>query len=146
MLKKIVIFFCFCVFAFSQSSFSSPQPSFDNPRKVVYSLYVNDLDTVNQTIGSIYNILKEYPSESLKVVVVVYGKGMRVLKNDYDKDTQARIKSLMQYDVEFIGCKNTMQSMNWTEDDFMDGISYTQAGIVELIERKVDGYIGIVAY
>ncbi|HAC71558.1 MAG TPA: hypothetical protein DCF41_07530, partial [Arcobacter skirrowii] len=111
-----------------------------------YSLYVNDLDTVNQTIGSIYNILKEYPSESLKVVVVVYGKGMRVLKNDYDKDTQARIKSLMQYDVEFIGCKNTMQSMNWTEDDFMDGISYTQAGIVELIERKVDGYIGIVAY
>ncbi|WP_066162298.1 DsrE family protein [Aliarcobacter skirrowii] len=146
MLKKIVIFFCFCVFAFSQSSFGNPQPSFDNPRKVVYSLYVNDLDTVNQTIGSIYNILKEYPSESLKVVVVVYGKGMRVLKNDYDKDTQARIKSLMQYDVEFIGCKNTMQSMNWTEDDFMDGISYTQAGIVELIERKVDGYIGIVAY
>ncbi|AXX84307.1 DsrE family protein [Aliarcobacter skirrowii] len=146
MLKKIVIFFCFFVFAFSQSSFGNPQPSFDNPRKVVYSLYVNDLDTVNQTIGSIYNILKEYPSESLKVVVVVYGKGMRVLKNDYDKDTQARIKSLMQYDVEFIGCKNTMQSMNWTEDDFMDGISYTQAGIVELIERKVDGYIGIVAY
>lgn len=136
----------FFVFAFSQSSFGNPQPSFDNPRKVVYSLYVNDLDTVNQTIGSIYNILKEYPSESLKVVVVVYGKGMRVLKNDYDKDTQARIKSLMQYDVEFIGCKNTMQSMNWTEDDFMDGISYTQAGIVELIERKVDGYIGIVAY
>ena len=52
----------------------------------------------------------------------------------------------MEYDVEFIACKNTMETMKWTEKDFIDGIDYTQAGIVEVIERQVDGYIGITAY
>ena len=146
MIKKIILVVFMAVFSYAQSKFSEPQPSFDNPRKVVYSLYVEDLKTVEHTIGSMYNILKEYPSESLKIVVVAYGKGMRVLKKDYDKKTLERIKSLMEYDVEFIGCKNTMETMKWKESDFIDGISYTQAGIVEVIEKQQDGYIGITAY
>ena len=146
MIKKIILVVFMAVFSYAQSKFSEPQPSFDNPRKVVYSLYVEDLKTVEHTIGSMYNILKEYPSESLKIVVVAYGKGMRVFKKDYDKKTLERIKSLMQYDVEFIGCKNTMETMKWKESDFIDGISFAQAGIVEVIEKQQDGYIGITAY
>lgn len=52
----------------------------------------------------------------------------------------------MEYDVEFIGCKNTMETMHWTKNDFIDGVTYVQAGIVELIERQVKGYIGVLAY
>ena len=146
MIKKFILVLFMAVFSYAQAKFSDPQPSFDNPRKVVYSLYVGDLETVEHTIGSMYNILKEYPAESLKIVVVAYGKGMRVLKKDYDKKTLDRIKSLMEYDVEFIACKNTMETMKWKESDFIDDISFTQAGIVEVIERQVDGYIGITAY
>ena len=146
MIKKFILVLFMAVFSYAQAKFSDPQPSFDNPRKVVYSLYVGDLETVEHTIGSMYNILKEYPAESLKIVVVAYGKGMRVLKKDYDKKTLERIKSLMEYDVEFIGCKNTMETMKWKESDFIDGISFAQAGIVEVIEKQQDGYIGITAY
>lgn len=145
-MRKIFFVLMLSIFAFASSNFSEPKPTFDNPRKVVYSLSVGDIDTVSHTIGSMYNILKEYPSESLKIVVVAYGKGVRSLKKDYDKETLTRIKSLMNYDVEFVVCKNTMETMKWTEDDFIDGVSYTQAGIVEVIERQVDGYIGITAY
>ena len=146
MIKKILLLSLLAMFSFAQTKFSDPQPTFDNPRKVVYSLYVGDLETVNHTIGSMYNILKEYPSESLKIVVVAYGKGLRVLKKDYDANTLNRVKSLMEYDVEFVACKNTMETMKWTEKDFIDGISYTQAGIVEVIEKQQEGYIGITAY
>ena len=146
MIKKFILVVFMAVFSYAQAKFSDPQPSFDNPRKVVYSLYVGDLETVEHTIGSMYNILKEYPAESLKIVVVAYGKGMRVLKKDYDKKTLERIKSLMEYDVEFIGCKNTMETMKWTQDDFIDGIDYVQAGIVEIIERQTAGYIGVTPY
>ena len=146
MIKKFILVLFMAVFSYAQAKFSDPQPSFDNPRKVVYSLYVGDLETVEHTIGSMYNILKEYPAESLKIVVVSYGKGLRALKKDYDKKTLERIKSLMEYDVEFIGCKNTMETMKWKESDFIDGISFTQAGIVEVIEKQQDGYIGITAY
>ena len=146
MFKKIFLVLCMFGFALSETSFSEPKPSFEKPRRVVYSLHTGDVDTVSHTIGSMYNILKEYPAESLKIVVVAYGKGMRVLKKDYDKKTLDRIKSLMEYDVEFIGCKNTMETMKWKESDFIDGISFTQAGIVEVIEKQQDGYIGITAY
>ncbi|MDY3204321.1 MAG: DsrE family protein [Arcobacter sp.] len=146
MIKKILLLSLLAIFSFAESKFSDPQPTFDNPRKVVYSLYVGDLETVNHTIGSMYNILKEYPSESLKIIVVAYGKGLRVLKKDYDANTLNRVKSLMEYDVEFVACKNTMETMKWTEKDFIDGISYTQAGIVEVIEKQQEGYIGITAY
>ncbi|MGE3593680.1 MAG: DsrE family protein [Arcobacter sp.] len=146
MIKKVLLISLLAIFSFAESKFSDPQPTFDNPRKVVYSLYVGDLETVNHTIGSMYNILKEYPSESLKIVVVAYGKGLRVLKKDYDANTLNRVKSLMEYDVEFVACKNTMETMKWTEKDFIDGISYTQAGIVEVNEKQQEGYIGITAY
>jgi uncharacterized protein len=134
------------IFSYGQSKFNDPQPTFENPRKLVINLHVDDLDTVNHTIGSIYNILKEYPSDTLKVAVVLYGKGMRAIKKDYDKNTLTRIKSLMQYDVEFVGCRNTMETMKWKDDDFIDGVEFVQAGIVEVIERQMVGYIGVTPY
>jgi uncharacterized protein len=145
-MKKIILIVLIAVFSYAQSTFSDPQPTFENPRKLVINIHDNDLETVNHNIGTIYNILKEYPSESLKVAVVLYGKGMRVIKKDYDEATLNRIKSLMEYDVEFIACKNTMESMNWTQKDFIDGVEYVQAGIVEVIERQTAGYIGVTPY
>lgn len=131
---------------FSKSTFSDPQPDFDNPRKIVIQLYDSEITKVNHNLSTIYNILKEYPSETLKVVVVAYGNGVRALKKDYDAKTLSRINSLIEYDVEFIVCKNTMETMKWTENDFIEDASFVQAGIVELIERQIDGYIGIIAY
>ncbi len=145
-MKKIIAILLITIFAYAESTFSDPHPTFDEPRKIVIQLYDSELNKINHNLSTIYNILKEYPSESLKVVVVAYGNGMRALKKDYDKNTLTRIESLMEYDVEFIGCRNTMESMKWKDDDFLDDVSFVQAGIVELIERQVAGYIGIIAY
>ena len=145
-MKNIILIVLMAVFSYAQSTFSDPQPTFEKPRKIVINIHDNDLETVNHNIGTIYNILKEYPSETLKVAVVLYGKGMRVIKKDYDAATLNRIKSLMEYDVEFIGCKNTMETMKWTQDDFISGVDYVQAGIVEVIERQNDAYFGITPY
>jgi hypothetical protein len=126
--------------------YSDPQPTFDNPRKWVINLSTNDVETVNHILSSINNVLKEYPQEAMKVAVVAYSSGMRVLKKDYDPHTLKRIKSLIEYDVEFVGCRNTMETMQWTDDDFIEDISYVQAGIAEAIERIVAGYIPMTAY
>lgn len=145
-MKKILVLLFLTIFTYAESTFSDPQPTFDEPRKVAIQLYDSDLKKVNHNLSTIYNILKEYPEESLKVVVISYGNGVRALKKDYDKDTLTRINSLMEYDVEFIVCKNTMETMKWTEKDFIEDVSYVQAGIVELIERETAGFVGIIAY
>lgn len=146
MIKSLILVAILSIVTFAKSEFSDPQPTFDNPRKVVIQLYDSELKKVNHNLSTIYNILKEYPSETLKVVVVAYGNGVRALRKDYDKATLTRIESLMEYDVEFIVCRNTMETMKWTEDDFIEDASYVQAGIVELIERQINGFIGIIAY
>ena len=145
-MKKLIIIMLSVVISYAQMTFSDPQPTFENPRKWVIKLRVSDEKTVNQMLSSVYNVLKEYPAESINISVVAYGQGMRVLRKDYDKHTLSRISSLMDYEVEFIGCRNTMESMKWTEEDFIEDIIYVQAGIVEAIEKQVDGFIGITPY
>jgi len=136
------------IFSFSEAKmkFSEPKPSFDNPRKIFMKLNRSDIHYVNHLLGTIYNLLKEYPSDSLKVAVIAYGPGMRAIKKDYDKKTLERISSLMDYDVEFIGCLNTMQTMKWKKSDFIDDIEYVQAGVAEVIERQVAHWIDATPY
>lgn len=131
---------------FGKYHFKDPKPSFDNPRKIIMKLNNKDIHYANHLLGTIYNILKEYPDGGLKVVVIAYGPGMRVIKKDYDKHVLSRIRSLMDYDVDFIGCINTMQTMGWKKKDFIDNINFVQAGIVEVIERQAHGFVDATPY
>ena len=145
-MKKILILLLVFISVYAKSTFSEPKPTFENPRKLAIQLYDSSLDKVNHNLSTIYNILKEYPAESIKIVVIAYGNGVRALKKDYDKNALVRINSLMEYDVEFIVCKNTMETMKWNENDFIENVSYVQAGIVELVERQIAGFVGVIAY
>jgi intracellular sulfur oxidation DsrE/DsrF family protein len=52
----------------------------------------------------------------------------------------------MEYDVEFVACRNTMETMNWKEEEFIDDLRYVQAGLLEVIEKQVEGFININPY
>jgi hypothetical protein len=145
-MKKLIVLMLLVVVSYAKMEFSDPQPSFDEPRKWMIKMNFNDKERVKHTLGAIYNVLKEYPQESIKISVVTYAYGMRVLKKDYDKELSAKVQSLMEYDVEFVACKNTMATMNWTKDDFIDDLTYVQTGLAEVIERKVAGWIEATPY
>jgi len=145
-MKKLVLLMFLVVASFAKMQFSEPKPTFDEPRKWMITMNFNDKERVKHTLGAIYNVLKAYPQESIKISVVTYAYGMRVLKKDYDKELSSKVKSLMEYDVEFVACKNTMATMKWTKDDFIDDLTYVQTGLAEVIERKVDGWIEATPY
>ncbi|MEA1915334.1 MAG: DsrE family protein [Campylobacterota bacterium] len=146
-MRKIFLLMMIPILSFAQMQFADPQPTFDNPRKWVIKLRTDDPVTVNHLLSSIYNVLAEYPSEAINITVVTYASGVRVLRKDYvNTVATTRINSLMQYDVEFIACENTMDTMKWKHDEFIDDISYVKAGIVEIIEKVTDGYIEVTPY
>jgi intracellular sulfur oxidation DsrE/DsrF family protein len=145
-MKRLLLLLLVPFLLFAKYDFKDPKPSFDNPRQIIMKLNSKDIHYANHMLGTIYNILKEYPDGALKVVVIAYGPGMRVIKKDFDKKTLSRIQSLMEYDVEFIGCINTMQTMGWKKKDFIDDIKFVQAGIVEVIERQAHGFIDATPY
>jgi len=134
-------------FILAKMEFSSPKPSFENPRKWLVPINSDDIHKVNHIIGAINNVINEYPAESINVAIVFYSSGMRVIKKDYDKNTLKRLQSLADgYDVELVGCLNTMKTMKWTKKDFIDGVIYRQAGVAEVIEREVGGWIVFAPY
>jgi intracellular sulfur oxidation DsrE/DsrF family protein len=143
------LFFVFAFFALTSTfltakmDFSDPQPDYENPRKMIVQIASNDDEEIHHILGSINNILKEYPTGTLEVVVVGYYHGLKILRKDADAYILKRVKSLMAYDVEFIACKNTMRSKNWKQSDMIDNIDYVQAGLAEVMERVVDGWINI---
>lgn len=145
-MKKLLIMMIFCIYSFGEMKFSEPLPTFENPRKWVIKLNTANIEDVNHMLGSINNVLKEYPPESIKIAVVTYAQGVRAVRNDYDPATLIRIKSLMEYDVEFIVCRNTMDTMGWKDSEFLKGVSFVQAGLAEVIERQAGGWIGVTPY
>ena len=51
-MKKLFLVIFMSVFVFGESTFSNPQPSFDNPRKIIVQLYDADLDKVKENLLS----------------------------------------------------------------------------------------------
>ena len=141
-----VIFLLMGTLVSAKMHYADPKPTFENPRKIIVRLKSGDVHAANHLIGTINNILKEYPEDALKVAVIAYGPGMRVLRKDYDPQTLKRLRSLLAYDIEIVGCLNTMDTMGWKRKEFIDGVDYVQAGVAEAIERQAAGWIDATPY
>lgn len=142
-MKKILLVMMIVVLSFGEVNFRNPKPTFDNPRLWLIKVNTNDLEHLNHILDSVNNVLKVYPMDTLRVAIVFYSKGMRLIRKDADPQTLKRIDSLIQYDVEMVGCKNTMDTMKWKKNEFIDDIEYVQTGLAEVVERVAGGWIEV---
>ena len=126
--------------AFAETEFAKPKPAIDNPRKLVFALPSGDIKEINRIISTINNVIKFYRPENTEVVVVAYGQGLHALLQNGDKEVRKRIEALMTYDVVFIACGNTMRTLHIDKKDLLEDVEFATAGIVEIIERKLQGF------
>jgi intracellular sulfur oxidation DsrE/DsrF family protein len=140
-MKKILILLA-CVFSFSaaETEFAEPKPAIDNPRQLVFALPSGEIKEINRILSTVNNVMKFYRPENTEVVIVAYGQGLKSLLKKGDVDVRKRIEALMTYDVEFIACGNTMRTLHIDKKDLLDDIGFATAGIVEIIERQLQGY------
>lgn len=145
-MRKIVILMAM-MFAFvvAETELAEPKPSMVNPRKFVFPITTADEREISHVLSSVSNVVKFYGVDKCEVVIVAYSQGIKsLLKSSdfFDKDIQKRLKSLMMYDtVQFIACKNTMNTYDIKEKNLLKDVEVVTAGIVEIIERQLDGYI-----
>ena len=130
-------------FVFSETEFAEPKPSMENPRKFVFPITTWDKAEINHILGSANNVIKFYGVDNTEVVIVAYSQGIKSLLKHHDNKIRKRVQSLMTYDVEFIACGNTMKTLKIDKKELLDGVEVVTAGIVELIERQLRGYIYI---
>jgi len=125
----------------AHATMADPEPSFDNPRHIVVSLSERDEQRVNAVLSNVANIQKAYGIDNVKLAVVAYGPGIwSVLA---DSPVRARVESLMKYDIEFVACGNTLDAVHKTEADLIGGVDRVQAGLVEIVERRLSGWVDL---
>jgi len=126
----------------AELEYATPAPSMDKPRQVLFSIVHGDSRSIHHVLSSANNILKGYGPENIEMKIVVYYDGIKALLKK-NIEYAVRVDALMQYDVEFVACRNTMQTKKIKESELIDGVSVVQAGIMEIIERSKDGWINI---
>jgi len=143
MKKLLILLFLTLSFLQAETQMAEPKPSMENPRKFVFPITKWDRDEINHILGSANNVIKFYGVDNTEVVIVAYSQGINALLKNRDSKIKKRVKSLMTYDVEFIACGNTMKTLKIDKKELLDGVEVVTAGIVELIERQLRGYIYI---
>ena len=127
-------------FLMSETEFAKPKPAIDNPRKILFSIDTLQDKEVNHVISTVNNVIKFYRPENTEVVIVVYSQGVKILRKNSDKETRKRIEALMTYDIEFVACENSLRTLGIKKKELIDDLSFGTAGIVEIIERKLQGF------
>jgi len=143
-MKIILTLLLLLTLSFGETELAEPKPSMDNPRKFIFPITKWDIDEINHILGSANNVIKFYGVDNTEVVIVAYSQGIKSLFKKKNQEIRKRILSLMTYDVEFIACGNTMKTLKIDKKDLLEGVEVVTAGIVELIERQLRGYIYII--
>ena len=123
------------------ATMAEPEPSFDEPRRIVVSLNEKDEKRVNTVLSNVMNVQKFYGPDKVQLAIVAYGPGIwSILK---DSPVRARVESMQIYDIEFVACGNTLDAVHKTKADMIDGVQWVQAGLVEIVERRLSGWVDL---
>lgn len=122
---------------------SEPEPDWDQPRRVVLQLTTKDANRVNSIYYNAINLKKYYGQDNVEVAIIFYGAGIRSILQE-SAVAPERVKSLQNYDIQFIACNNTMTTIGKKPEDLLPGIRVVTSGIAEIVEKKIDGWHYIV--
>ena len=111
-----------------QTELAEPVPSFDEPRKIILQLSSSDPKKMNNILFNAVNLQKFYGMDNVRIRIVAFGPGMKAL---YKKNSpvRERIQSLLKYEIEFVGCGNTMNTTQHTPADLISGVEWKRIGL-----------------
>ena len=142
MKKFTLVLLSFCILLFADTEYADPKPSIDNPRQIVFSVTEDSPHALDHILSVANNVLKFYGPEKVEMKIVAYSKGLALLYKR-NRTTAVRVDALMQYDVEFVACGNTMKTLKVKKEDLVEGSVIVTAGVVELLESVKAGWIYI---
>ncbi len=134
-----LILLSFCILSFADTEYADPKPSFDNPRQIVFSVTGDSPHALDHVLSVANNVVKYYGADNVNMKIVAYSKGLKLLYAN-NVSTAARVDALMQVDVEFVACGNTMTTYKIKEKDLVEGSIVVTAGVVELLESVKSGW------
>lgn len=138
MIKFFLLVVFMCLTSYGETRLAKPEPSIDNPRKILFCITAGDDESINHVLSAANNVLKFYGPENVEMEIVAYYHGIRALLKR-EKEISVRVRALMQYEVKFVACGNTMETKKIKPSELIEGSEVVTAGIVEMIEQIKSG-------
>ena len=112
--------------------------------KAVYMFNKADAGYQHSILNSIQAMIKKY-EDNVEIAVVVIGPGLHTLAKKPQREieplTYERIESFAKdYNVRWIACGNTMNSMHWSDEDMRPFAEYAEVGAAALMELQEEGF------
>lgn len=104
--------------------------------KVVFQVSDNDPAKWNLALNNAKNVQKDLKGSEIEIVA--YGPGINMLKADSEVAT--RVAEAADSGVKIVACGNTMRGQKLTKEDMNPKVGYVPAGVVEIMERQMQGY------
>ena len=127
-----------------QDEASNRFPGDPAEHKAVYILNKADPAYQLSILNSIQAMIKKY-DDNVEIAVVVIGPGLHILakepKRSIEPSTYERIASFAQdYNVRWIACGNTMNSLHWNDFNMRPFAEYAEVGAAALMELQEEGF------
>lgn len=111
--------------------------------KIAYQFNKADLGYQDHVIFSVGEVLRKY-GDDVNIVVVAFAEGIHILAKrplrEVKQEIRERVSSLAQYGVEFHACRNTMNSLGWTDKDMVPFAKIVDIGAADLMTLQEKGY------
>lgn len=112
---------------------------------VVLQLADGDEETQARTLSVANNLIKHYGGpDFIDIEIVAYGPGISLLYPD--NANRERVSSLMANDVRFVGCGNTLDTIERStgeRPELIGGVILVRTGVARLIERAQQDFVVI---
>lgn len=106
--------------------------------KAVFHHSNDDPELHDRIIGNITNLLDDETIDLNEVALVANSGGLSLLLKDSDR--QEQVKALLDREVNFKQCRNTIHGTNITSEDLIDGVELIPSGVGELTRLQNEGY------
>lgn len=123
-----------------ETPLAEPRPTIDAPRRIVVSLPEADPARANAVFSNIINIQSFYGQDLVRIMVIAYGPGVRHLIAA-ESQVAERVASLRAYDIEFVACGATLDTLGFGPEAVIEGVEVVQNGLPEIVERTLEGWV-----
>jgi intracellular sulfur oxidation DsrE/DsrF family protein len=113
--------------------------------RIVLQMADGDEESQARVLNVANNLIKHYGGpDFIDIEIVAYGPGLSLLFPD--SAHQERISSLLMNEVRFVGCLNTVESIERAtgkRPDLIPEAVRVQTGVAHLVERAQQGFVVI---
>ena len=115
----------------------------NSKERVVIQVSDGDPKTWNQAMNVVGNLKRNYAKRGVEseIQVVAFGQGIQMLKDD--AVVANRVRETMKGGAQMVACENSMGVFKLTKAMMVDNISYSETGVIYIIEKQREGWSAI---